>query len=52
MKLPFVSRNRFARLVIVTTAVLLFIAGPAFCSSGGEGAAELKDGLIPIPIVL
>ncbi len=42
MKLPFVSRNRFARLAIVTTAVLLFTAGPAFCSSGGEGGGGTK----------
>jgi len=37
MNLPFVSRNRFALLVIVMTAVLLFLAGSAFCSSEGEG---------------
>ncbi|MBU1397528.1 MAG: ATP synthase F0 subunit B [Proteobacteria bacterium] len=37
MKLPFVSRNRFAGLVIVIMAGLLFLTVPAFCSSGGEG---------------
>ena len=37
MKLPFVSRNRCAGLVIVMTALLLFLTGSAFCSSGGEG---------------
>jgi len=37
MKLPFVSRNRCAGLLIVMTALLLMLTGPAFCSSGGEG---------------
>lgn len=37
MKLPFVCRNRCAGLLIVMTALLFFLTGPAFCSSGGEG---------------
>jgi len=37
MKLPFVCRNRCAGFVIVMTALLFFLTGPAFCSSGGEG---------------
>ena len=37
MKLPFVSRNRCAGLVIVMTALLLFLTGSAFSSSGSEG---------------
>jgi len=41
MKLPFVSRNRCAGLMIVMTTLLLFLAGPAFCSSGGEGGGTI-----------
>lgn len=37
MKMPFIRFKNYAAVMILVSALLLFFAGPALCSSGSEG---------------